>query len=124
MGTFNEIMNIKTDLRKRGFDYTFSLEHEHIRCIEFNELVMPHDFEITEIHYCKTPEDMRHYSIIYGIELERYGIKGILMSHYESYLTGMSLQLWAKFGAILQKMNTQSISRPHFNHLLIVRTNN
>jgi hypothetical protein len=124
MRQMEEIINIKTGLRLRGFDHTFMLEHEHIRCLEYNELVLPCDFEIAEIHYCKTPEDMKHSSIIYGIELERYGIKGILMSHYRCYLSGMSLQLWSKFGAILQKMNSQSISGPQFNHLIIVRTNN
>jgi hypothetical protein len=124
MGHLDEILHIKMDLRKRGFDHTFTLEHEHIRCLEYNELVVPHDFEVAEIHYCKTPNDIKHNIIIYGIELERYGIKGILMSHYQCYLSGMSLQLWSKFGAILQKMNMQNVSRPQFKHLIIVRTNN
>ena len=120
MKEMDEIIFIKADLRNRGFNHTFILANEHIRCLEYNELVVPDDFEISEIHYCRMPHDQSHNSFIYGIELERYGIKGILMSEYQCYLTGMSLQLWTKFAAILKKISTLSFNRPQFNHLIIV----
>jgi hypothetical protein len=123
MGRLHEIIDIKTNLRKRGFDHTFMLEHECIRCLEYGELITPQDFEVTEIHYCKTPKNDNN-SIIYGIVLSQHGIKGILISHYQCYLTGMSLQLWHKFANILQMMIVQGINRPVNNHLVIVRYNN
>jgi hypothetical protein len=123
MSSYDEMVDIKIDLRKRGFDHAFALEHEYIRCLEYNELIAPHDFEILEIHYCKTPADIKNNAIIYAIKLKHYDIKGVLFSHYQSYLGGMSLQLWRKFDYILKVMNTRSINRPQFNHLIVVRNN-
>jgi hypothetical protein len=123
MRRLHEIINIKTNLRKQGFDHTFVLERENIRCLEYGVLISPEDFEITEIHYCKTPKNDDN-CIIYAIELFPYGVKGILISHYQCYLACMSYQLWHKFARILQTMIVQGTSRPVNNHLEIVRYNN
>lgn len=123
MKRLHEIMNIKTNLRNQGFDHTFVIDRENIRCLEYGVLIAPEDFEITEIHYCKTPKNDDN-CIIYGIELTPYGVKGILISHYQCYLTGMSFQLWHKFAGILRAMIVRGICLPVNNHLEIVRYHN
>ncbi|RFZ85141.1 hypothetical protein DYU05_05945 [Mucilaginibacter terrenus] len=123
MKRLHEIMNIKSNLRNQGFDHTFVMERENIRCLEYGVVISPEEFEIIEIHYCNTLNN-DDKCIIYGIELTSYGVKGVLISHYQCYLAGMSIQLWHKFAGILRTMFISGTCRPVNNHLKIVRFHN
>ena len=103
MSNKDEIIDLIIDLQERGYDHDFMIEHEHIRCLQYDELISPDNFEIVETYYCKHRHDIRNQSIIYGIRLTHYHVKGILISNYKSYTDGMSLQLWQKFDNILRE---------------------
>jgi len=95
----DELLDIIIDLQERGFDHDFVLDHEHIRCLQYNEKISPDNFEILETHHCTDKGHLNFKSnyILYGIQLKDYNLKGILMSSHKSYSYGMSLQLWQKF---------------------------
>jgi hypothetical protein len=93
----NEMIDIIIDLQERGFDHDFILDHENIRCLQYNEMIAPDDFEILETHLCADNLHIKGNYILYGIQLRNYNIKGILMSSHKSYNYGLSLHLWQKF---------------------------
>lgn len=101
-----DLLDTIIDLQQRGFDHDFVLIHEYIRCLQLNEVIAPDDFDIVESHHCC---DSRYsgYYILYGIELQHLPVKGILMSNYQSYVSGISLRLWGKLYRELQKRYSQ-----------------
>ena len=97
------LIDIIIDLQERGFDHDFILDHEHIRCLQYNEMIPPDDFEILETHHCDNKTNVRSNYILYGIQLKSYNVRGILMSTHKSYTHGMSLHLWQKFNNEISK---------------------
>jgi hypothetical protein len=97
------LIDIIIDLQERGFDHDFILDHEHIRCLQYNEIIPPDDFEILETHHCDNKANLKSNYIFYAIRLKNYDIKGILMSTHKSYTQGMSLHLWQKFNHEISK---------------------
>ena len=93
----DDLIDIIIDLQERGFDHDFILDHEHIRCLQYNEMILPDDFDILETHLCTDNLPVRGNYILYGIQLKNYTIKGILMSNQKSYNYGLSSHLWQKF---------------------------
>lgn len=93
----NDIIDTIIDLQQRRFDHDFILDHEHIRCLQYNERIVPDDFEILETHLCGNGSHVKENYILYGIELKTYNIKGILMSNRSSFNYSVSLKLWRKF---------------------------
>jgi hypothetical protein len=98
----DEIIEIIIDLQEKGFDHDFTIEHENIRCLQYDELIAPDGFDIVEMYRCNPKAKPGNNSIIYGIKLKHYEVKGILMSNYRSYISGMSVQLWQKFDSFLK----------------------
>lgn len=90
------------DLQERGFNYDFVIENEHIRCLQYNELISPDDFEIVETYHCTSSGKHHECSLVYAIRLTNYDMQGILMSDYRSYIKGMSLRLWSKFNSVIR----------------------
>ncbi len=99
----DEIIEIIIDLQEKGFDHDFIIANENIRCLQYDELIAPDDFDIVEMHFCNSKAKQHSNAIIYGIKLRNYDVKGILMSSFRSYTSGMSLQLWKKFDGFLKK---------------------
>jgi hypothetical protein len=97
------LIDIIIDLQERGFDHDFIVDHEHIRCLQYNEIIPPDDFEILETHHCDNKANLKNYYIFYAIQLKNYDVRGILMSTYKSYTHGMSLHLWQKFNTEISK---------------------
>jgi hypothetical protein len=97
------LIDIIIDLQERGFDHDFILDHEHIRCLQYNEIIPPDDFEILETHYCSDKTYLKGNYILYAIQLRNYHVRGILMSTHKSYTHGMSLHLWQKFNNEISK---------------------
>jgi hypothetical protein len=103
-----QLVNLIIDLQERGFNHDFVIENEHIRCLQYNELISPDDFEILETYHCKSSGNNRACNLVYAIRLMNYDINGILMSNYRSYFKGMSLRLWSKFNSVI-KLNLSPI---------------
>ena len=99
------LIDIIIDLQEKGFDHDFVLEHEYIRCLQYDVQIPPDDFEILEIRPYKGNVYLKNMAIIYAIQLKDYDIKGILMSNSKSYLCGLSMHLWKKFDSEIRKMD-------------------
>ncbi|AYL94504.1 hypothetical protein [Mucilaginibacter celer] len=95
----HKLINVIIDLQTRGFNHDFVIENEYIRCLQYNELISPDDFEILETYHC---DDREGGSLVYAIRLSNYDVSGILMSSYRSYIRGMSLRLWSKFNNVIK----------------------
>jgi hypothetical protein len=106
-----ELVDVIIALQERGFNHDFIIENEHIRCLQYNELIAPDDFEIMETHHCECCKKYKNGSLLYAIRLMNYDVKGILMSNYQSYLKGMSIQLWAKFDHVLRNGQREMIGK-------------
>ena len=83
-------------LHEKGFDHDFVIDKEFIRCMQNNELVAPDDFEIFEVNHCICSTRSQNNSILYGVFLNNFSIKGILWSSYKTYQYGLSIHLWQK----------------------------
>jgi hypothetical protein len=103
-----QLINLIIDLQERGFNHDFVIENEHIRCLQYNELISPDDFEILETYHCESSGNDNECSLVYAIRLMNYDMKGILMSNYGSYIKGMSLRLWSKFNSMI-RLNISAI---------------
>lgn len=113
-----ELIDIIIDLQDRGFDHDFTIDHEHILCLQYNEMIPPDDFDILETHLCTNNVDCRGNYILYGIQLKHYNIKGILMSNHKTYNYGLSLHLWQKFNNEIVKslQKLQPLIQGSFKH--------
>ncbi|MEO3406330.1 hypothetical protein AAFN85_20615 [Mucilaginibacter sp. CAU 1740] len=98
----NKLLDVIINLQARGFNHDFVIENEHIRCLQYNELISPDDFEILEMYHCGGSRDSEGDNLVYAIRLNNYQVDGILMSNYRSYIKGMSLRLWAKFNTVIK----------------------
>lgn len=98
----DKLLDVIIDLQARGFNHDFIIENEHIRCLQYNELISPDDFEILETYHCGSSRDTDGGNLVYAIRLNNYQVDGILMSSYRSYIKGMSLRLWAKFNTVIK----------------------
>lgn len=103
-----QLISLIIDLQERGFNHDFVIENEHIRCLQYNELISPDDFEILETYHRKSSDKNDDCSLVYAIRLMNHDTKGILMSDYRSYITGMSLRLWSKFNSVI-RLNLSAI---------------
>lgn len=99
----DELIDIIIDMQERGFDHDFVIDHEHIRCLQYSEMIAPDDFDILETHLCTDNVHACADYILYGIQLKYYDIKGILMSNHRSYNAGLSIHLWQKLNQELVK---------------------
>jgi hypothetical protein len=109
MSTNENVIDIIIDLQEKGFDHDFVLEHENIRCLQYDVQIPPDDFEILEIRPCKKTGKPKNMAIIYAIQLKNYNIKGILMSNAKSYDCGLSMHLWKKFESEIRKWTSSSM---------------
>lgn len=93
----HDLIDIIIDLQDKGFDHDFVIDHEYIRCLQYDELVPPDDFDILETHLCTDKMHTRANYIVYGVQLKHCDLKGIILSNHKSYNHGLSLHLWQKF---------------------------
>jgi hypothetical protein len=90
--TVSEAVN---NLKKRGYTIDFNLEYDCIICHETPVSLMPHEFEITEVHRFEGATDPADEAVVYAIE-SKHGEKGVLVNGYEPSADAISTDLIAK----------------------------
>ncbi len=90
--TVSEAVN---SLKKRGYTIDFSLEYDCIICHETPVSLMPHEFEITEVHRFEGATDPADEAVVYAIE-SKHGEKGVLVNGYGPSADAISTDLIAK----------------------------
>jgi hypothetical protein len=76
-------------LQNRGYDHDFILDHDGIRCLQYDLLISPDDFQIVEMHQCN---ENKQSIAIYAIQLNDYDVKGILRRQFEALSLGSSVR--------------------------------
>jgi hypothetical protein len=76
-------------LQERGYDHDFILDHDSIRCLQYDLLIPSDGFQIVEMYQYN--ENNRSIAI-YAIQLNDYCVKGILRRDCESLSLGSSVR--------------------------------
>ncbi|MGV3706283.1 MAG: phosphoribosylpyrophosphate synthetase [Arcticibacter sp.] len=99
MENYQTMVDALNDLKKRGFTLDFNLANGVLHNSEHNITLNPDDFSIAEFHRFEGPTDPADNSIVYGIESEKYHVKGVFVNGYGVYSDDLSEEL-------LKKLNT------------------
>ena len=102
----DEILDLIMDMNEKGFDHDFVLDGRQICCLQFGETVIADDFEILEIYCCRHLFYKQPKCILFGIQLTKYSVKGILMISLKYVVAEVALQLSKK---MLLETSGQSI---------------
>ncbi|MDF3076951.1 MAG: phosphoribosylpyrophosphate synthetase [Sphingobacteriaceae bacterium] len=95
-GTMVEALN---DLKQRGFTLDFNLTRDALHNSTQNITLQPDDFEIAELYRFEGESDPADSAIVYGINSDKYNIKGVFVNAYGVYSDDISEDL-------LKKLNT------------------
>lgn len=96
MKNFESALDAIQDLNKRGYTANLSLEGDTIDDKSQGIQMTADDFEIKEFYRFEgitNPSDM---SIVYGIESQKFNLKGVLMNAYGVYANNSSSAIDAK----------------------------
>lgn len=99
MENYQTVVEALNGLKKRGFTLDFNLAKETLHNSDQNIHLQPEDFSITEIHRFEGMSDPADNTIVYGIESDKYNIKGVFLNAYGVYSDDISEDL-------LKKLNT------------------
>jgi len=92
----DEILDVIIDMNEKGFDHDFVLDGQRICCLQLGETIIADDFEILEIYCCRHLFYKQPKCILFGIQLTKYSVKGILMISLKSVVGEVTLQLSKK----------------------------
>lgn len=89
MKQFNSLIEAIDDLRKRGFNKSFSVQEDCSFCLENGLKLEPSDFEIVEFYRFEAETDPEDSSVIYAIQSDKKNIKGVLIDAYGAYANSL-----------------------------------
>jgi len=101
MENYQTVVEALNDLKKRGFTLDFNLANGALHSSSENIYLQPEDFSISEIYRFEGMSDPADNTIIYGIESDKYNVKGVFLNAYGVYSDDISEEL-------LKKLNTPS----------------
>ena len=99
MENYQTMVEALAGLKERGFSLDFNLTNGALHNSTENIVLQPEDFRICEVHRFEGMSDPGDNSVVYGIESDKYGIKGVFVNGYGVYSDDISDQL-------LKKLNT------------------
>ena len=90
---YESLVDGLADLKARGYTFDFNMKNN---CLECGDLVlMPDDFEVTEVYRFEGMTDPDDQSVLYALE-SKDGIKGTLVNGYGLYSDDATDELIAK----------------------------
>jgi len=101
MESYNNIAEAIIDLQLRGYDQDFVIKNEHILCVQDSELISPDDFEVINAYKFGKGKKPKDNYVIYAIRSIHNDLKGILLTSYGTFSSGLSIHLWSKLAANL-----------------------
>ena len=85
MRHYDSIIDALEDLRLRGYTFDFNIKDDRIFSHDGKIHLHPHEFEIVETHRIENNTDPDESAVVYVIESEEHGIKGVLINSYGPY---------------------------------------
>ncbi len=104
MEDYQTVTEALADLKKRGFTLDFNLANGALHNSSENINLQPEDFRITEIYRFEGMSDPADNTVVYGIESDKYHVKGVFLNAYGVYSDDVSEEL-------LKKLNTNEESQ-------------
>ena len=95
MYTYDTVTEAVTDLKRRGYTIDFNVEFDRIVCHETPISLLPHEFEIVEVHRYEGNSDPGDEEVVYAIE-SKHGQKGILVDAFGLYADDVSSEMLEK----------------------------
>ena len=95
MYTYDTVTEAVTDLKRRGYTIDFNVEFDRIVCHETPISLLPHEFEIVEVHRYEGNSDPGDEEVVYAIE-SKHGQKGILVDAFGLYSDDVSSEMVEK----------------------------
>ncbi|WKN43773.1 phosphoribosylpyrophosphate synthetase [Tunicatimonas pelagia] len=102
MSSYDTLVEAINDLRKRGFEHDFNLEHDRLYCKQLKMHYRPKEFTITEVHRFEGMTDPGDNSVLYAVETSNHD-KGVLVDAYGAYSEALSQEMIVKLKAGYQQ---------------------
>lgn len=99
MENYQTVTEALAGLKSRGFNLDFNLANGVLHSSSENINLQPEDFTITELYRFEGMSDPGDNSVVYGIESDKYHVKGVFVNGYGVYSDDISEEL-------LKKLNT------------------
>lgn len=81
------------ELQKKGYTYSFVPQFDHFTCSDERYQIRPQDFYIDEIYRFENESDPDDQSILYALDCQKLGIKGLYVESYGLYHDELSAQM-------------------------------
>lgn len=94
--SFDTITEAFEWLQSKGFTYNFNLDNDCIRYNNGTQAMSPEDFNIEYFFRFEGDTDPGDENIVYGINSETYGIKGIILNAFGMYADTVSDEMLKK----------------------------
>lgn len=85
MKQYDNLVEALSDLKKRGYTTDFNLAFDQIKCVSTGVCLLPSQFNIVEHHRFEGDTDPDNSSVLYVVESNDGGMKGVLVSAYGVY---------------------------------------
>jgi len=99
MENYQTVTEALAGLKSRGFNLDFNLANGVLHSSSENIYLQPEDFTITELYRFEGMSDPGDNSVVYGIQSDKYHLKGVFVNGYGVYSDDISEEL-------LKKLNT------------------
>jgi hypothetical protein len=99
MENYSTVSEALAGLKTRGFNLDFNLANGVLHNSTENINLHPEDFCISELYRFEGISDPGDNSVVYGIESDKYHVKGVFVNAYGVYSDDVSEEL-------LKKLNT------------------
>ncbi len=99
MEDYQTVSEALAGLKNRGFNLDFNLANGVLHNSTENINLQPEDFSISELYRFEGMSDPADNSVVYGIQSDKYHVKGVFVNAYGTYSDDVSEEL-------LKKLNT------------------
>jgi len=81
MHAYDTLSEAVNDLKQRGYNIDFNIEENRLVCTKTPLVLLPEEFEITEVYRFEGNTDPADEAVVYAIE-SKNGQKGVLVNAY------------------------------------------
>ncbi len=96
MENYQTMVEALNGLKEQGYTLDFNLANGILHNSEQNITLHPDDFNINGVYRFEGPSDPADNSVVYSLESEKYGIKGVFVNGYGVYSDDVSEELLNK----------------------------
>jgi len=83
-------------LKARGFTKDFNIAFDKLVCLDTNECLNPHEFEITEVYRFEGETNPSDEAVVYAIQSKDGKMKGVMVNAYGIYADPVSDEMIRK----------------------------